>query len=871
MELLERQNYLDEFRILAADVSAGSGRTVLVSGEAGVGKTSLIKRFTENQESGCEILWGGCDDLYIPRPLGPVYDIAYQVKSDLVKKLENEDNRMAIFTSLLNYLRGGSNLKILVIEDIHWADEATLDLIKFLVRRISQTKTILVLSYRDDEIDGDNRLRALFGELPQSDIKRIRLYPLSENAVASLMKKAGVQNINLYERTGGNPFYVTELLAHRNDELPLSIKDAVIARTVNLDRNTRDLLEIISVIPTKTEIELLRKLSGDPEERLDHCINKKILTADKNLVAFRHELARQAILDSIPEFKRTLIHQKVLSCLLENENKQELLARITHHALQAGDKDRILEYAPLAAKQASALGAHSLAADHYKNALKFADPHDYRQQVDLCEGKMYECYLTGQIQEALDAAEKLITLFKQDPDPLREGENYRRMSRIFWYDCQDEKGEECLDKAIEILEKYPVGKSLAMAYSNKSQTYMTREELQKGIEWGKTAVELALKLEDPEIEAHALNSIGTAKMIMDQGEGEDELKRSLELSLKHNSFENGMRAYLNIGGAYLYRHNLSEADKYYSEGAEYCADRDLYIFGLCLAGHHSKVYLYSGEWDKAAEQANRVISLENVPSGNRLMPLSVAGTIRARRNDPGAELLLEGLTERAVKMGEIEKIVSVASARAEFYWLQNRLQSITDELNSVYSLVIKTNNPWAIGEIAYWVWKAGKLKEIPECIAEPYLMQIKGEWKSAARLWEKLNCPYEQALALSEGDSEAMKNAIEIFDKLGAPATLRLVKQKMRESGIKNIPKGPIQSTRENSAGLTRRQTDVLKLLTRGLSNSEIAANLFISPKTVDHHISAILAKLNLHSRTEAAAFMQGNGKLVEQFGAGQQ
>jgi DNA-binding CsgD family transcriptional regulator/tetratricopeptide (TPR) repeat protein len=871
MELLERQNFLDELRELASDVSAGSGRTVLVSGEAGVGKTSLIKWFTGSLDPGCEILWGGCDDLFTPRPLGPVYDIACQINSDLMKKLENEDNRAAIFTTFLNYLRSGSNLKIVVFEDIHWADEATLDIIKFLVRRISLTKAILVLSYRDEEIAGDNRLRAVFGDMPQSEIKRIRLYPLSENAVASLMKKAGIQNVNLYERTGGNPFYVTELLAHRNDDLPLSIKDAVTARILNLDKDTKDLLEIISVIPTKAEIGLLRKLSGDPEERLDHCINKKILITNKNLVSFRHELARQAILDSIPEMKRTLIHQKVLTCLLENENKQDLLARISHHALQAGNKNIILEYAPLAAKQASYLGAHSLAADHYKNALNYADSLDTQTRLDLYEGKMYECYLTGQIEEAIEAAEKLIALFKEHPDPLREGENYRRMSRIFWYNCQDEKGEECLDKAVEILENYPLSKSLAMAYSNRSQTYMTREELEKGIEWGKIAVELARKLDDPEIEAHALNSIGTARLYMGLDEGEDDLKKSLEISLKHNSFENGMRAYLNLGGAFLYRHDLAKADRYYSAGAEYCSDRDLYVFGLCLAGHHSKVHLYSGDWDKAADRANHVISIDNVPSGNRLMPLAVIGTIRARRNDPGAEALLDGLIERALNMGEIEKIVSVESARAEFFWLQNRMKSVTDELNSVYDRVQKTKNPWAIGEIAYWVWKAGQLKEIPGCIAEPYLKHIKGEWKTAAHLWEKLHCPYEQALALSEGDSSAMKKAVEIFDKLGALATSRLLKQKMRESGIKKIPKGPRQSTRENPAGLTRRQTDVLKLLTRGLSNSEIATDLFISPKTVDHHISAILAKLNLHSRTEAAAFVQVKGILLEHQEAGRQ
>jgi predicted ATPase len=362
MELLERQNSIDQLSQLATDVSAGEGKTVLLSGEAGIGKTSLIKFFTSDLNSDTEILWGACDDLFTPRPLGPLYDIAYQMKSNLIKMLENEEKRVSIFSAFLNYLESTSHLKVIVIEDIHWADEATLDLVKFLSRRINRTKTILIFSYRDEEIDQDHPLYSLLGDLPHSEIKRIRLYPLSENAVDTLMKTAGFKNDNLYERTGGNPFYVTEVLAYKNEEFPSSVKEAVIARTSNLSDDTKEVLEIISVIPTKVEIELLRKLFNNVEEHIDHCINKAILITEKKLVLFRHELARLAILNSIPEMKRIQLHQQVLNNLLENNNHQALLARIVHHASEAEDKNAIRKYAPLAAKQAALLGAHREAA-----------------------------------------------------------------------------------------------------------------------------------------------------------------------------------------------------------------------------------------------------------------------------------------------------------------------------------------------------------------------------------------------------------------------------------------------------------------------------------------------------------------------------
>ena len=862
MELLERQTYIDELSQLAKEVCEGSGKTVIVSGEAGIGKTSLIRHFTDNLNSDSEILWGACDDLFTPRPLGPVYDIAYQVKSDLVKKLEAEDNRFEIFSLFLNYLQNGSNLKVVVFEDIHWADEATLDLIKYLARRINRTKSILVLSYRDEEIGRDNLLRSTFGDLPYSEIKRIRLYPLSENAVSDLLRKKGISNNNLYRITGGNPFYVTEMLVYKNEDLPSSIKDAVIARTASLDEDTKSLLEIISVIPTKTEIELLRKLHGNAEEHIDRLIDKAIIVKDRNLVSFRHELSRLAILDTIPEMKRIQIHRKVLEYLLGNENQLEILARILHHAVQAGDKDVIIKYAPLAARQASVLGAHSLAAENYCNALRYCDNLPPEQLIELYEGRSYECYLTGQVEEAIQAGEKVNELLKICPDAVREGENYRRMSRMYWYNCQDKKGEEYLNRGIEILEKLPLNRCLGMAYSNKSQTYEIREDKGTTIKWGEKALDLAKKLGDPEIEAHALNNIGSAKLMANDESGEADLKRSIEISMQHNYFEHAVRAYINLGGRKLQQRNLSEAEKYYSKGIDFSNEKDLYVFSLCLAGHHSKVMLHYGKWDEAIERANSVLNKASLPPGNKIMPLTVIGIIRTRRNDPGAIEVLDKLIDLAFSMGENEKIVSVGAARAEYYWLRGEIHTVVDELQSVYSRVKKTKNCWAIGEIAYWLWKAGNMKTIPEGAAEPYYLQMKGKWREAAGIWEKLGCPYEKALSLSEGDEQAMKEAVEIFDRLGASATSSRVKQQMRENGIRKIPKGPRASTKANPGGLTERQVDVLKLLTRGMSNSEIASSLFISPKTVDHHISAIFAKLNLHSRTEAAAYVRTNGML---------
>ncbi|MCH7722844.1 MAG: AAA family ATPase, partial [Bacteroidetes bacterium] len=862
MELLERKDSLDKLSQLVTDVLAGEGKTVLLSGEAGIGKTSLIKYFTNDLNSDSEILWGACDALFTPRPLGPLYDIAYQIKSNLIKMLENEEKRVSIFSEFLNYLESTSQLKIIVVEDIHWADEATLDLIKFLARRINRTKSILILSYRDEEIGQDHSLHSILGDLPHSEITRIRLYPLSETAVENLMKNAGIKSNNLYERTGGNPFYVTEVLAYKIDELPSSIKEAVIARTSKLSDNTKEFLKIVSVIPSRVEIELLRKLSNEVEDHIDQCINKAILTTENNLISFRHELARLAILNSIPEMKRIQLHQKVLNCLLEDNNQQALLARIVHHAAEAGDKNTIIKYAPQAAKQAALLGSHREAAANYLTAIKYSEDLSVEKKLELYNGRYYECYLIGQIEDAIEACKLTQEILIDLDDPLQLGENYRRLSRLMWYSDKHIKCVEYIQKAIKILENLPPGHQLAMAYSNRSQIFMLEEKTNLAVEWGEKAIRLARNLNNAEIEIHALNNIGTAKMRADDDNGEPILKKSLSLALQKGFDDQAVRAYINLGCNNLSRRKLEIARKYFAKGIEHCNIKDLDIHKSFMMGEISKISLDVGNWDEAVEKAEMVLKQKNANIIDKIIPLSVIGIVRARRNDPGALIALDEAVSLSVHSGEFPDNLVAKITKAEAYWLLNKFDLIVNEIKTSYLNVIDSNNTWKIGELAFWLWKAGRLSEVPATMAKPYLLQINGDWQGAADEWKKLGCPYQEALALADGNEESKRKALAILESLGATATVNLLKHQMRESGIKKIPKGPRETTKQNPAGLTGRQMDVLKLLTKGLSNSEIAGKLFISPKTVDHHISAILSKLNLHSRTEAAAFAQSSGML---------
>ncbi len=721
--------------------------------------------------------------------MGSLRCIAAQLNDGLLKLLNNQTERAAIFIRFLKELQGISIPNILIIEDIHWADESTLDLIKYLGRRANRINSLFLITYRDDELSPRHPLRFVLGDIASKSLKKFKLSSLTEKTVNKLANLHGIKN--LFQITSGNPFLINELINNKNEIIPSAIKDSILTRISRLTDDARDLAELVSIIPSRAEKWILNEITQNKLKKLDECLNAGILKTEAEFISFKHELSRMAVEESLSDSKRQLLNRRVLNTLLNQEKTEDYLARIIHHASVINNKEIIIKYSPAAARQASDLGAHRLAANHYLNAVKFADDLTLEKQLELYNGRVYECYLTGQVDEGIKACELMLEILKSFPDPRIEGEVYRRLANLFWFDSHDAKSIEYLCKAVEILEKQQLTKELAMTYSNLSQIYAHRNKSEEAVKYGEKAIVLAKSVNDLETEAHSLNNIGLCKMRDNEDSGEWYLKQSLELSLKNNFYEHTARAYCNLGAKYLWGGNLMEAFKYLAIGLEYCYEKGLDAIGEIIAGDYAKAKLNYGDWEGAIELSDFIYKKINVPTVNKIFPLCVIAQIRTRRIDPGALKLLDEADYLALKLGEIDRIVTVKGARAEYFWLQNNLSNVVDELEEVYKTLLISKDIWAIGEIAYWLWKAGKLNEIPEKIAKPYLLQIKGKWKDAADVWKELHHPYEQALALSEGNEESMKCAIEILEQLGATATSQLIKQKMRESGIRNIPKGP--------------------------------------------------------------------------------
>jgi DNA-binding CsgD family transcriptional regulator/tetratricopeptide (TPR) repeat protein len=851
MQLLERELPLSALAAYAQEARQGDGRLVLVAGEAGVGKSALAEQLQYDLPDA-RWCWGACDGLFTPRPLGPLFDLADQLDGELLELCRARAPRDELFAALLRQVSDPGTLHVVVVEDVHWADEATVDLLRFLGRRLANAAVLLIATYREEDLTAIDPLRAALGELVrQRATRRVELAPLSADAVRHLAGRSGLDPAELYRLTGGNPFYVTEVLQSGMSEVPAAARDAVLARLAGLSGQAREVLDAAALIGTRSDLRLAESVTKCSPPVLDEVLASGLLTGDGAWLRFRHEIARLAVEQAITVHRRGVIHARILAALQAAGCDDD--AQLAFHAEGAGDGPAALRYATAAAHRAAELASHREAVAQFERALRFAGAADPASAAGLYDGLAYEVGLLDRWQDAADAGESALALWRLTGDQVRESVTLRQLSHTMWRLCRGREAAAAAQAAVAILEPLGPSTDLAWAYANLAVHRMTEAAYDSAIELAQQAQVIAESLGVPEVLSGALNTQGCAAAAIG-GEWASHMRRALQIAVDGRLQAQAGRAFANLHALYSGQRRFAEAEQCFADGIAYCDEHDIGTYGTCLRGERTSVLEKMGRWQESVSLGEELLTHSGASPVNRINPLVSLGKVLARQGEPGVWKCLDEATASADGTREPPFVVLVRLARAEAYWLEGKRDLATREAELADD-VCAGCDAWERGAIAVWLRRTASRRPPRGELAEPYRLQIEGDWEKAARAWISLGCPYEAALALYDSGEEAgLREALRIFTDLGASAAAQLTRQKMRLLGIRSIPAGPRTATRAHPLGLTRREREVLDLICAGHTNAEIAAKLFISAKTVDHHVSAVLAKLDAPTRGVAAS-----------------
>jgi DNA-binding CsgD family transcriptional regulator/tetratricopeptide (TPR) repeat protein len=721
----------------------------------------------------------------------------------------------------------------------------------------------VVATYRDDELESEHPLRTVLGELASAPgVSRLTVPRLSVEAVRRLAELQGADGDAIHALTAGNAFFVTEVLALGSASLPETARDAVLARTASLGGDARRLLNVVALVPGRTELSLLEAVAPGEIEQLDACLAAGVLRDEDGAVAFRHELARLALESAVPAGRRRHLHAELLRALRDAPGGGDP-ARLAHHAERAGDAAAVLEYAPAAGRLAAASAAHREAAQQYARALRFAAGLPARDKAGLLDLYALEAQLTGRYADAADAWREAAELHRGLGDRLAEGRSLSALTRACIPIGRNADAEAASREAIDVLESAEPGPELAEAYAHQAYMRLLVRDSAEGVAWGKRAASLAERFDDLETLGWSLSLVGASYTTGGEIDtGIEYLRRGLEVAREHGWIWVGP-SLQNLGSSLGEMYELDRSERYLREHVAWADEHDLWPY-------YSRSWLalvecYTGRWDEATATAQDVLAKAKAnDSISRINALVALGRVRARRGDPGASEVLDEALELSIPGGHLQRLGHVRAARAEAAWLAGDRERTAEEARAAYPLALEKRHLWFAGELAYWLRRADALDAWPAWVAEPYRLELAGSHEEAAVAWRKRGCPYEAARAVEECGREAsLRTALQELERLGAAPAAHAVRRQLRRLGAA-VPRGRRSSTRTNPAGLTVRELDVLRLVVAGKRNAEIAHELVLSTRTVDHHVSAILRKLRARTRGEAAAAAIEGGLLDE-------
>lgn len=852
MKLADRDDQLGEIIAKADDARAGRGGMVLVSGESGAGKTSFVEAFVDGWVKDERVLWGACDPLPTPRPLGPIHDVAHRLATATQSVLAESEQSYDIFDAVYDDLRTAPS--VLVLDDLQWADQGTIDLLRFALRRVSQTRSLIVGLLRDEEVGIGHPMRALLGDVARSPrAVSLPIPPLGLEAVQMLAGDSGVDPGWLHEVTAGNAFFVCEMLEHReasDSDLPTTVRDAVLARTSNLNASAWDALNLLSCSPGAVPDRLLTDL-GVTLPALRALSDAGLIRRSPRGVAFRHDLCRMAISSVIPPGAGAGLHRRLLDAYESTPLADP--AVLTHHALGADDGERVRRAAYDAGVMAARTAAHTQAAEFFTIALDHGGAPTAAEEADLLELLAWEFYLIDRLDDAIDACRRAMRIRQELGESAAVSADHHSLAVYQWYNANRGLAETHAAEAVTVLDAdtEDVDQLVRLGHAFAMRGYLAGQasDLDRAVAFVSRADELARRTGDIELTTRVRLIQNYGVVLTGDDSGRDEILAILRAGPKHiDELYSG--GWSNITYLDVEQRRLDVAAELLDVSIPLMLEHDLPICRVWQIGSRARLELMVGEWDDAAADADRVLEAPSAPLA-RTWPSLIRALVALRRRGAGVDSL-DDAWHLACGFGEPMRMLPVAAAVAEFAWLTGEPD---DRISQCRELLIDSPTvglEWSRGELAVWLRRVGESVDAAG-VAEPYRLVLDGAFEAAADEFHRLSMPYDAALALLDsGDPALAARALDILDRLGADAVASKARRDLRAAGQSVVPARRRAATLANPAGLTARQVEVLRLLDDGLTNTELADRLFLSVKTVDHHVSAILAKLEVNKRRDA-------------------
>ncbi|HZB58175.1 MAG TPA: AAA family ATPase, partial [Actinomycetota bacterium] len=762
-------------------------------GEAGIGKTSLLQEFADGAWPTARVLVGACEDLLTPRPLGPFRDMARDAGG--LAGLAGDD-RDAFLDALLAEMAFTQRPAVVIVEDAHWADAASLDIVRYLARRIERLSALLVVSYRDEELRDDHPFARMVAALAGPSVLRIELEGLSDEAVAELAAAAGLDPGPVVAAVGGNPFYLTEVLAAPGAAVPPSVRHAVRARFASLPASCRSSLERLAVVPSGAEPWLVRSLVEDPAA-LEPAERRGMVVSAQGRVRFRHELARRAVELSLPSSRRMDHHRRALAALAVGGAEP---SRLVHHAVAAADDQAVAaaddqavaRNAAAAARDAAGSSAHREAAAFARLALEHEALFDRLEVARLHGLAALALYARNQFGDAAEHADRAVELWDTAGSaPLELGEALLISARMSTLRADPAAARAKALRALGILEAHPPSRALALCYSTLCSQDTMQARFDTALGWCKRALEVAERVGSLDVVSHALGYRGLSKVSLGDDAGLADLERALEVADRLGHGDYVTVAAHNLAVILIRIGRVREARQALEVGERAAREHALDTALFRIEAQQCHVLLIEGSWDEAERRLRRLLRRSEDPGANLVNPLAFLGRILARRGDPEAAGLIERAWRLASATGEDQKMAVAAGARIEHAWIEgddDRVRAIGGEL---LELAVRAQHRYLRGEVLRYLRRVGEpVAPFDGCLA-PFADGITGDWAAAAAGWERIGNPYHQALELTEApDLEAALRGLGMLDRLGAVATASLVRRRLRRGGARGIPGG---------------------------------------------------------------------------------